>query len=311
MPMKIFVTGGSGLLGTCLVKNLIEKGYSVAALARDRKNAAIVGALGATPIEGDATQAGQWLQALKICDAVIHLAGANIFAKRWTPIFKEEIRKSRIESTRRIAGVVSEPDSKVRLLLSASAVGYYGADISRDVDESGKPGSDFLAQVCVSWERAACISKSEVRTIYLRSGIVLSSEGGALDKVLPIFRLGLGGKLGNGRQKMTWIHRDDWVRAVIFILEHKELKGPVNLTAPYTVTNEEYTKTIGRHLHRPTYLTVPKALLTVALGESAALILGSQHVRPKKLMDAGFVFSYPDMNSALHQILVKPRRLLQ
>ena len=309
--MKIFVTGGSGLLGSCLIKGLIAKGHSVAALARDGKSAAILKALGATPIEGDATKAGSWLETVKICDAVIHLAGANIFAKRWTPAFKEEIRKSRIESTRRIAGAVSEPEAKVRLLLSASAVGYYGADFSGDVDESGKPGPDFLAQVCVSWERAACISKSEVRTVYLRSGIVLSSGGGALDKMLPIFRLGLGGKLSDGQQKMSWIHRDDWVRAVLFVLEQDELKGPVNLAAPYAVTNEEFTKTIGRHLHRPTFMTVPKAVLNIALGESAALILGSQHVRPKKLMEAGFVFSFPDVNSALQQILVKSHKMLQ
>jgi uncharacterized protein (TIGR01777 family) len=311
MPMKIFITGGSGLLGSCLIKELISKGHAVAALARGTKNAGTLQNIGATPIEGDATKPGPWLDVVKKCDAVIHLAGANIFAKRWSPAFKEEIRKSRIESTRRIAGAISDPDAKVRILFSASAVGYYGDDFNSDVDESGKPGKDFLAQVCASWERAACISKPEVRTVYLRSGIVLSSEGGALDKVLPIFRLGLGGKLGDGKQKMSWIHRDDWVRAVLFMLEHEELKGPVNLTAPYTVTNEDYTKTIGRFLHRPTFFTVPKLALNLALGESAALILGSQHVRPKKLMDAGFVFSYPDVSSALQQILIKPNKMLR
>ncbi len=311
MPMKIFVTGGSGLLGSCLIKELVSKGHTVEALARGVKNAGTLQNIGATPIEGDATKPGPWLDTIKKCEAVIHLAGANIFAKRWTPVFKEEIRKSRIESTRRIAGAISEPEAKVRILLSASAVGYYGDSFNNDVDESGKPGTDFLAQVCASWERAACISKPEVRTAYLRSGIVLSSEGGALDKVLPLFRLGLGGKLGDGKQKMSWIHRDDWVRAVLFMLDHKELKGPVNLTAPYTVTNEDYTKTIGRFLQRPTFFTVPKFALNLALGESAALILGSQHVRPKKLMDAGFVFSYPDVSSALQQILVKPHKMLQ
>ena len=305
MPMKIFITGGSGLLGSRLIKGLIAKGHSVAALVRDGKNATRLNDLGAALIEGDATQAGPWLQTMKSCDAVIHLAGENIFARRWTSAFKEAIRKSRIDSTRRIAGAVSEPDATVRVLLSASAVGYYGADFKGDVDESGKPGADFLAQVCVSWERAACISKSEVRTAYIRSGIVLSSDGGAFAKMLPIFRLGLGGKLGNGQQKMSWIHHDDWVRAVLFVLEHTELKGAVNITAPYAVSNEEFTQVIGRQLHRPAFMALPAQALKIALGESAALILGSQHVRPKRLMDSGFVFTYPDVNSAMKQILAK------
>lgn len=309
MPRKIFVTGGSGLLGSCLIKELLAKGHSVAALARGAKNASILQNLGATAIQGDGTKSGPWLDTVKMCDTVIHLAGANIFAKRWTPEFKEEIRKSRIDSTRLIAGAVSDPEAKVRLLLSASAIGYYGADFNGDVDEAGKPGQDFLAQVCSSWERAACISKPEVRTVYLRSGIVLSAEGGALMKVLPPFRLGLGGKLGDGKQCMSWIHRDDWVRAVLFMLERDDLKGPVNLTAPYAVTNLDYTKTIGRLLHRPTMFTVPKTALQLALGEAAAIVLGSQHVRPKKLMDAGFVFSYPDLKSAMQQLLVKPHKM--
>lgn len=303
--MKIFITGGSGLLGSRLITALIAKGHSVVALARGGKNAARLTTLGATPAMGDATRTGHWLEELKACDAVIHLAGENIFAKRWTLTFKEAIRKSRIDSTRCIAGAVSDVDAKVRILLSASAVGYYGADFNGDVDEYGKSGSDFLAQVCVSWERAACISKAVVRTAYLRSGIVLSSEGGALTNMLPLFRLGLGGKLANGQQKMSWIHCDDWVRAVLFVLEHDDLKGAVNITAPYAVSNEEFTKAIGKELNRPTFMTVPKTALKLALGESAALVLGSQHVRPKKLMDAGFVFSFPDVKSALKQILAK------
>ncbi len=304
--MKIFITGGSGLLGSRLIRGVIAKGHRVEALARDAKSAAMLSALGAAPIEGDATQSGSWLQKVKACDVVIHLAGEGIFAKRWTPAFKEVIRRSRIESTRRIASVVSEPDAKVRVLLSASAVGYYGADFKGDVDESGQPGTDFLAQVCVSWERAACISKPEVRTAYIRSGIVLSSEGGALAKMLPLFRLGLGGKLGKGQQKMSWIHHEDWVRAVLFVLERDDLRGAVNITAPHAVSNEEFTKAIGKQLQRPIFMPVPRPALNIALGESAALLLGSQHVRPKKLMDAGFVFSYADLHSALKQILAKP-----
>jgi len=307
MPMKIFVTGGSGLLGSSLIKGLIATGHSVAGLTRDIKNATALKSIGAVPIEGDATQNGPWLDTLKSCDMVIHLAGENIFAKRWTTEFKEKIRNSRVESTRRIASAVSEPDAKVRVLLSASAVGYYGNDFVGDVDESGKPGTDFLAQVCVSWERAACISKSEVRTVYLRSAVVLSSAGGALAKMLPLFRLGLGGKLASGKQQMSWIHREDWVRALLFILEHEDIKGAVNLSAPYAVSNEVFTKTLGTHLNRPTFMTVPAAALKLTLGESATLILGSQHVRPKKLMDAGFVFSYPDVNSALKQIFTNSK----
>jgi uncharacterized protein (TIGR01777 family) len=303
--MKIFITGGSGLLGSCLIKALIGKGHSVTGLCRSAKSSALLAKLGALPIEGDAAKGGPWLETLKSCDAVIHLAGENIFAKRWTTEFKESIRSSRIDSTRRIAGALSEPDSKVRMLLSGSAIGFYGADFKGDVDESGKPGPDFLAQVCVSWERAACISKPEVRTVYLRSGIVLSSAGGALDKMLSLFRLGLGGKLGHGQQKMSWIHRDDWVQAVLYILEQENLKGAVNLVAPYAVTNEEFTKTLGKHLKRPTFMAVPAPALKLALGESAALVLGSQHVRPKKLMDAGFIFKFSDLNSALKEILTK------
>lgn len=302
--MKIFITGANGLIGRRLTEVLSRRGHAVQALCRSDAAAEALKNRGAQPIAGDATKVGPWLDSLVACDAVIHLAGATIF-HRWSPSYKEKIRASRVESTRLIAGALSRPDAKPRVFLSGSAMGYYGADVPAISDEYSPAGQDFLAQVCVSWERAACVSRQDVRTLLLRTGIVLAADGGALKQMLPAFKLGLGGKLGSGRQMMSWIHIDDWVGAALFLLEQENLSGPFNFTAPYAVSNDEFTKTMGNVLKRPVVVSVPGAVLKMALGEMSATVLGSQQVRPARLLEAGYRFQYPDLRSALSQILAQ------
>lgn len=305
--MNIFLTGATGTIGSTLCPALIAAGHTVRALVRSDQSARAANAMGAFPVSGDVMKSGPWLSELAQCDGVIHLAGANIFA-RWTPSYKEKIRASRVESTRLIAGAVSDPQSKVKVLLSGSASGYYGSDVPAALDEHAPPGSDFLAKVCVSWERAACIGRPEVRTVFLRSGVVMARGGGALQSMLPVFKMGLGGRLGSGLQMMSWIHIQDWVRAVLFLLGRDDLRGPFNLTAPYPVNNRDFVKTLGEVLARPTVLPVPAAVMKLVLGEVATVVLGQQHVRPAKLLESGFAFSYPDIRSALSQLLKSPTK---
>lgn len=300
--MNIFLTGATGTIGRTLCPALIAAGHQVMALARSEGSARLVRSMGAQPVAGDMTEGGPWLTVMNQCDAVVHLAGVGIFA-RWSSAYKEKIRASRVVSTRLIAGAVSANDSKVRVLLSGSAAGYYGSDVPDPRDEFSPPGTDFLASVCVSWERAACIDRPAVRTVFLRSGVVLAREGGALKTMLPAFRMGLGGRLGSGRQMMSWIHIQDWVRAALFLLGRDDLKGPFNLTAPYAVSNREFVKTLATVLGRPSVLPVPSAVMKLVLGEVATAVLGHQHVRPVRLLESGFVFSYPDIRSALTQLL--------
>ena len=235
------------------------------------------------------------LEALRGVDAIIHLAGAGVGDKRWNKKYKAEILNSRLMGTTTIANAVTELQPDV--FISASAIGWYGESGNRAVVESDKCGDDFLAAVCREWEAAADLAQN-TRTVKIRTGLVLDPTGGALGKMLPLFRFGLGGKMGNGKQWWSWITLHDLIRAITFMLEG-DISGPVNLTAPNPVTNQEFTAALARALHRPALFPAPAIALKIALGGFSSEILGSKKVVPAALTDAGFEWDYPHISSAL------------
>jgi uncharacterized protein (TIGR01777 family) len=239
------------------------------------------------------------IEALRGVDAVIHLAGVGVGDKRWSKKYKSEILNSRLLGTTAIAHAVSEV--KPQVFISASAIGWYGESGNRAVIESDRVGDDFLAAVCREWEGAADLATG-VRTVKIRTGLVLDPTGGALGKMLPLFRLGLGGKLGSGKQWWSWITLHDVIRAITFILE-KPITGPVNLTSPNPVTNQEFTSALARAMHRPALFPAPAFALKIALGGFSSEILGSKKVNPQALTEASFTWDYPHISSALKALV--------
>jgi hypothetical protein len=291
-PQRIAVTGASGLIGTALVGYLKSQGHTVQRLVRRA-------AVSSEEITWDPTAGTVDLDALAGVDAVIHLAGAGVSDKRWTKKYKSEILNSRLLGTTTIAKAVAIV--KPQVFISASAIGWYGESGNRAVVESDRVGDDFLAAVCREWESAADLAV-DVRTVKLRTGLVLDPTGGALGKMLPIFRFGLGGKLSNGKQWWSWITLHDQIRAIAFLLENK-VSGPVNLTSPNPVTNSEFTAGLARALHRPALFPVPALALKIVLGGFSSEVLGSKKVMPQVLTEAGFTFDYPHISSALEKLV--------
>ena len=291
-PQRIAVTGASGLIGSALVGYLKSQGHTVQRLVRRP-------ALSGEEITWDPIAGTVDMDALAGVDAVIHLAGAGVSDKRWTKKYKSEILNSRLLGTTTIAKAVAVV--KPQVFISASAIGWYGESGNRSVIEADRAGDDFLAAVCREWEAAADLA-GDVRTIKLRTGLVLDPTGGALGKMLPLFRFGLGGKLGNGKQWWSWITLHDQIRAIAFLLENK-LSGPVNMTSPNPVTNSEFTAGLARAMHRPALFPVPAIALKIALGGFSCEVLGSKKVMPQALTDAGFTFDYPHISSALEKLV--------
>jgi uncharacterized protein (TIGR01777 family) len=291
-PQRIAVTGASGLIGTALVGYLKSQGHTVQRLVRRA-------AVSSEEITWDPIAGTVDMDALAGVDAVIHLAGAGVSDKRWTKKYKSEILNSRLLGTTTIAKAVAIV--KPQVFISASAIGWYGESGNRAVVESDRVGDDFLAAVCREWESAADLA-GEVRTVKLRTGLVLDPTGGALGKMLPLFRFGLGGKLSNGKQWWSWITLHDQIRAIAFLLENK-VSGPVNLTSPNPVTNSEFTAGLARALHRPALFPVPGFALKIVLGGFSAEVLGSKKVMPQALTEAGFTFDYPHISSALEKLV--------
>lgn len=278
----IAITGSSGLIGSALVRAIEAQGDRVRRLRR-----------------GELPQG-----ALDGVDAVVNLAGENIF-QRWTAAARQRIRESRVRTTGPLAEMIASMPVKPRVLLSASAVGIYGNRGDEVLDEASPLGDDFLASVCKEWEAATRTARDAgVRVVHLRTGIVLAKEGGALAKMLLPFRFGVGGPLGNGAQWMSWIAREDHVAAMLFLIDAHTASGPVNLVAPEPERNSEFSKTLGRVMHRPSVIRVPKFALKLALGEMAEqTALASQRVTPRRLTELGYEFRHPNLESALRAVL--------
>ena len=292
VPQRIAITGASGLIGSALVGHLKSEGHTVQRLVRRATVAP-------DEIQWDPKTGYVDIEALRGVDAVIHLAGVGVGDKRWTKRYKSEILNSRLLGTTAIANAVAEV--KPQVFISASAIGWYGDSGNRAVVESDSVGNDFLAAVCREWEGAADLA-GDVRTVKLRTGLVLDPTGGALGRMLPLFRFGLGGKLGSGKQWWSWITLHDVVRAIIFALEHP-ISGPVHLTTPNPVTNQEFTAALARAMNRPALFPAPAIALKIALGGFASEVLGSKKVIPNALSDAGFVWDYPHITNALTALI--------
>ena len=293
--MQVAVTGSSGLIGTALVAALRADGHQVIRLIR-------TGSAAPDTLVWDprAERGGLDPQSLDGVGAVVHLAGAGIADKRWTQEYRAEIRDSRVQGTGALVSALAAMAAPPGVLLSGSAIGWYGDTDGREVTESDPPGRGFLPEVVRDWEAAARqATAAGIRVVTLRSGIVLSPHGGVLGRLLPLFRLGLGGKLGSGRQMMSWIGLSDWVAAARFLLGRDGVTGPVNLTSPNPVSNAEFTSALAHAVHRPALVPVPVPALKLAIGGASSDILSSARVMPQRLLAEGFGFQHAGIAGAL------------
>ncbi len=281
--MKILISGSHGLIGSQLVKELQSSGYEIGRLGRDFSK----------PIDFNSVE------------AVIHLAGENIAEGRWNDQKKSAIRDSRVNGTAELSQQIATAENKPKVFISGSAIGFYGDRGNESLTEISQPGTGFLPEVCAEWEsQTQPADNAGVRTVHLRTGIVLSSEGGALKKMLPPFKMGGGGILGSGKQIMSWISIQDMVGAILHILEHAEISGAVNMVSPNPHTNKEFTKTLGSVLKRPTIMPLPAFAARILFGEMAdALLLSSTRVLPNVLLETKYPFKHPDLESALKAVL--------
>ena len=281
--MNILLSGSNGLIGSALKTSLENEGHNVTRLSRNFDD----------PINFEGI------------NAVIHLAGENIAQGRWTDAKKSEIKKSRLNGTKKLSEQLAASSHKPSIFISSSATGFYGDKEDIILDENSSQGSGFLPEVCVEWEKSTfAAEQAGIRTVHIRTGIVLSKKGGALKKMLPPFKFGGGGILGSGNQYMSWISLEDEINAIIFILNNSSLSGPINLTAPHPVNNKEFTKILGEVLKRPTILPLPSFIARFLFGEMAdAILLTGNRVLPNKLIDAGFTFTHSKLDEALKDII--------
>jgi len=295
------VTGASGLVGSALVSALDARGHQVVKLMRGPASSASAATWNPEARQIDLGRAGN-------IDAVVHLAGANI-AQRWTPEVKRRIRDSRVEGTQLLSGALAKLPTPPKVLVCASATGFYGNRGEEWLDERSAPGHGFLADTCQEWEAAADAARATgIRVVHLRLGIVLTPNGGALAKMLPAFRLGIGGRLGDGRAYWSWIVLDDLIEAILHALVTESLKGPVNAVSPNPITNSVLTETLGHVLRRPAILPVPRFALELLFGEMAReAMLASFRVKPSRLLETGFQFRFPELEPALRHLLVRAK----
>lgn len=297
--LKILISGSHGFIGSALIRLLTNDGHEVIRLVRRKPTP------GAAEIEWQPNKGFIDAQSLEGLDAVVHLAGESIASGRWTAEKKRAILESRVQGTTLIAGALAKLSRPPAVFLSASGIGYYGNRGDELLNETSTPGNDFLAHVCREWEQATTPAAEQgIRTVLTRFGIILDADGGALAKMLTPFRMGIGGRIGNGRQWMSWMALDDTVGAIRFLLRDKFVNGPVNFVAPHPVTNAEFTKTLGHVLSRPTLFPVPAFAVRLAFGELAdAALLSGQRVEPAVLQSRGFGFTLPRLEFALRKIL--------
>jgi len=301
--MNIFVTGGTGFVGRRLVSRLVGEGHTVTVLSRSERASDRL-PHGASFVLGDPTEPGAWQESVKGQDCIINLAGTSLFS-RWTPETKKLIRESRIFTTRNVVEAIASGSERDVSFFSTSAVGYYGFHGDKELTEESPAGDDFLAQVAVEWEKEALRAEEKgARVVITRFGIVLGEGGGALGQMIAIFRKYLGGPLGSGDQWFSWIHMGDLVGAFVFLMAHREMSGPVNLTAPNPVRNRELARALGKAMNRPSFLPVPGFMLKLLLGEFGSVLLKGQRVIPRKLLDGGYVFVYPKIDGALQSLIM-------
>jgi uncharacterized protein len=299
--MKILIGGSHGLVGTALIKSLAADGHEIFRLVRHAPASK-------TEVEWSPDRYSIALARIEGFDAVINLAGESIAEGRWTDDKKRRIRESRVKGTKLLGDALANLTVPPKTFICASAIGYYGNRGDELLNETSSAGDDFLAKVCADWEEATALATEKgIRVVNARFGIILDTEGGALKKMLPPFRLGLGGRLGNGKQWMSWIALDDVVGALKLALTDDSLRGPVNFVAPNPVTNAEFTRTLGSALSRPTIFPVPAFAIKLLFGEMGeALLLGSLRVAPERLVAVGYEFTYPQLEPALAHLLKGP-----
>jgi uncharacterized protein len=299
--MKIAITGASGFIGSLLADHLWNQRHHLLLLSRN------------PPRETDVTKQewvawnpstkGDWEQALDGVDGIFNLAGEPIAAKRWTDAQKERIKSSRVQSTRALVNAIAVAKDKPKFLINASAVGYYGARGDETITEDTGPGNDYLSRLCVAWEEEARKAEAYgVRVVLVRTGIVLDKGKGALAKMVPPFKFFAGGPLGSGNQWMPWIHIEDEIRLLLFLMGNQTARGPFNATAPNPVTMEEFGRTLGEILNRPSWATVPNGVLTLLLGEMAEMLLNGQRAVPQAALKLGYEFKYPTLLPALQSL---------
>jgi len=299
--MKIVIAGGTGFLGRPLADSLARDGHDIVVLTRNGRPTpgSRIRSVAWSPT-GDA---GSWASDIDGADAIVNLAGESIAGRRWTAAQKQRILDSRVNATRSLVAAVRRSPRPPAVFVSGSAVGYYGLLDERVVSEDAGPGDDFLAGVCVRWEEEAARAADRTRVVRARTGLVLERDGGALPQMLPPFWFGAGGPVGSGRQYWPWIHRDDWVALVRWVIQTPSVTGAVNLTAPAPVTNAEFARALGHALHRPAFMPAPGFALKLLLGEMAeALLLSGQRAVPAKATHLGFAFRYPQIDQALAAI---------
>lgn len=296
--MKILIGGSSGLVGTALIKSLEAEGHEVFRLVRHAPSSK-------TEVEWSPDRYSIALARIEGFDAVLNLAGESIAEGRWTDDKKRKIRESRVKGTKLLGDALANLTKPPQTFICASAIGYYGNRGDEILTEASTPGNDFLAEVCVEWEKATALATEKgIRVVNARFGVILDLDGGALKKMLPPFRLGVGGKVGSGKQWMSWITLEDVISGLNFALDHDSVRGPVNFVAPNPVTNAEFTKTLGKVLSRPTLLPIPAFGVRLAFGEMGeALLLAGQRVAPKALLHAGYNFEYSTLENALRHAL--------
>ncbi|GMH35280.1 hypothetical protein BSKO_03148 [Bryopsis sp. KO-2023] len=299
--LTVAVTGATGLIGARLVAKLASLNHKVVVLTRD-----VGRAKSKLPYPGISVHGpNSWESAICGCDAVVNLAGEPI-ATRWSPAIKDEIKTSRVKTTRRIAAAINAcpEDSRPKILVNSSAVGFYGSSLTASLNESSPSGTDYLAEICREWEAAAKEAK-DTRVVLLRTGIVLAPEGGALGRMLPVFQIFAGGPLGTGQQWVSWIHRDDVVGLIVESIQNKNFDGAYNATAPNPVRMGEFCNAMGQVLGRPSWLLVPEFALQTLLGEGAMLVVEGQRVLPVRTEKAGYKFTYPSVIGALRNLLAR------
>lgn len=309
--MNVLMTGGTGLIGRALVTTLLARGHQVTILTRNPEKHGVV-VPGATLVAWDGKSSQGWGHLMESTDAVINLAGASIagenmlaiFSRRWSDAYKKRIRQSREDGGRALTAAIQAAANKPSVLVQASAVGYYGPQGAEPVDENTPPGDDFMADVCQAWAASTeSVVAMGVRRVIIRSGLVMSQEGGILPMMLLPFRLFVGGPLGGGQQAVSWIHIRDQAEAICFLVEKETAEGAYNLTAPNPVTNAQFGKIAGKLLRRPSFLPVPSFALKLLLGEKAALIVEGQHVLPRRLLEEGYRFNFSELEPALLDLL--------